>query len=157
MHSETKRHWIPETGVTDDLWTIMLGFEHGPFGRAVSAPNFWAISLDHSSHLKSTMSIIVGEGLLRMKEIYLITLERTITSCGGLKTNDPIGSGTTKRWGFTGGGVVWLKEVCHCGIGLWGLLCLSEAQCDTQFTSCCLPVKMKNCQLLLQHRVPTWW
>ena len=36
------------------------------------------------------------------------------------------------------GGVALFEEVCHCGGGLWGLICSSHTQCGTQspYTAC---------------------
>lgn len=34
-------------------------------------------------------------------------------SCGGLKENTPIGSGTHRRYDFVGVGRILLEEVCH--------------------------------------------
>ena len=48
-----------------------------------------------------------------------------------------IGSGTIRRYGFVGVGVVLLEEVCHCGGGLCGFLC--SGYCPvSQLTSYCL-------------------
>lgn len=47
--------------------------------------------------------------------------------CGGLNAW-PMGSGTTMGCGLVEGGVALMEEVCHCGEGLWGLLCSSSAQ-----------------------------
>ena len=64
----------------------------------------------------------------------------------------PIGSGT-------------ISGACcsRCGldresVSLWrqalrSHICSEYAQCETQFTSCSLQIKMENSQLLLQHRV----
>jgi hypothetical protein len=42
-----------------------------------------------------------------------------VTCCGGLYAW-PMGSGTSKRYGFARIGVALLEEVCHCVGGLWG-------------------------------------
>ena len=45
--------------------------------------------------------------------------------CGSLNVIDPyklIGNGAIGRQGFAGVSTALLKEVCHCGDGLWGLI-----------------------------------
>lgn len=44
------------------------------------------------------------------------------------KRMTPKRSGTTRRCGLVGVGLTFLEEFCHCGCGLWGLLCLSYVQ-----------------------------
>ena len=46
-----------------------------------------------------------------------------------------IASDTLRGCGFIRGGMALLEEMCHCGGGLWGLICSSYAQCGTQSLS----------------------
>lgn len=63
-----------------------------------------------------------------------------------------IESGNIKRFSFVGLYVGLLEQVCHFVVDFEVYMLKLCPVWDTQFTSCCLQVKMYNFQFLLQYR-----